>query len=73
MDRHGKVRSGEHIGISSLTFRKVKPSKESAIRDNLLNCNNTHPLISVPSWHMDIIDIFLKSKKACLSRMIDLS
>ena len=39
-DRHLKVRSGEHIGISPLTFRKVKPSKESAIRDYLLNCNN---------------------------------
>ena len=39
-DRHLKVRSGEHIWISLLTFRKVKPSKESAIRDHLLNCNN---------------------------------
>ena len=39
-DRHLKVRSGEHIGISPLTFRKVKPSKESAIHDHLLNCNN---------------------------------
>ena len=39
-DRHLKVRSGEHIGISPLTFRKVKPSKESVIRDHLLNCNN---------------------------------
>ena len=39
-DRHLKVRSGEHIGISPLTFREVKPSKESAIRDHLLNCNN---------------------------------
>ena len=37
-DRHLKVRSGEHIGI--LTFRKVKPPKESTIRDHLLNCNN---------------------------------
>ena len=35
-----KVRSGEDIGISLLTFRKVKPSKESAIRDHPLNCNN---------------------------------
>ena len=26
-DRHLNVRSGEHIGISPLTFRKVKPSK----------------------------------------------
>ena len=40
MDRHLKVMSGEHIGISPLTFRKVKLSKESAIREHLLNCNN---------------------------------
>ena len=40
MDRHLKVRYGEHIGISPLTFKKTKPSKESAIRDHLLNCNN---------------------------------
>ena len=39
-NRYLKVRSGEHIGISPVTFRKVKPSKESAIRDHLLNCNN---------------------------------
>ena len=39
-DRHLKVRSGEYIGISPLTFRKVKPSKESAICDHLLNYNN---------------------------------
>ena len=39
-DRHLKVRLGEHIGISPLTFKKTKPSKESVIRDHLLNCNN---------------------------------
>ena len=38
-DRHLKVRSGEHIGIPPLIFRKVKPSKESAILDHLPNCN----------------------------------
>ena len=38
-DRHLKVRSGEHLGISPLTFQKTKPSKESAIRRHLLNCN----------------------------------
>ena len=32
--------SGEHIGISPLRLKKAKPSKESAIRDHLLNCNN---------------------------------
>ena len=40
MDRHLKVRSGEHIGISPLTFKKTKPSKEGAIGEHLLNCNN---------------------------------
>ena len=40
MDMHLKVRSGEHIGMSPLTFKKTKPSTESAIRDRLLNCNN---------------------------------
>ena len=39
-DRHLKVRSREHIGISPLTFKKTKPSKESAIREHFLNCNN---------------------------------
>ena len=39
-DRHLKVRSGEHNGISHLTFKKTKPSKESAIHDQLLNCNS---------------------------------
>ena len=48
-DRHLKVRSGEHIGISPLAFKKTKPSKESAIRDHLLNCNN------IPSFEEFII------------------
>ena len=39
-DRHLNFRSGEHIGISPLTFRKVKLSRESAIRDHLPNCSN---------------------------------
>ena len=40
MDRQSKVRSEEHTVISPLTFKKTKSSKESAIRDHLLNCNN---------------------------------
>ena len=48
-DRHFKVRSGEHIGISPLTFMKTKPSKESAIRDHLLDCKN------IPSFEEFII------------------
>ena len=39
-DRHLKVTSGKHIGISPLTFKKTKPLKESIIHDHLLNCNN---------------------------------
>ena len=37
---HVWMRSGEHIGISPLTFKKTKQSKDSAIHDHLLNCNN---------------------------------
>ena len=40
MDRLLKVRSGEHTAILPLTFRGVKPSKESIIHNHLLNCNN---------------------------------
>ena len=39
-DRQLKVRSGKHIEISPLTFKKTKPSKESPIHDHLLNHNN---------------------------------
>ena len=39
-ERHLKVRSGEHIGISQLTFKKTKQSKESSIHDHLLQCDN---------------------------------
>ena len=40
-NRHFKVRSGEHTGISPLAFKKTKPSqsKESTICYHLLNCN----------------------------------
>ena len=37
--RHLDVRIGEHIGISPLTRKKVKP-KGSAARDHLLLCNH---------------------------------
>ena len=39
-DRHLKIWLGEHIGISPLTFEKVKPSAESLIRDHLLFYNH---------------------------------
>ena len=37
-DKH-YIRSGEHIGVSPLTGKKVKPSNNSAICDHLLHCN----------------------------------
>ena len=37
--RHLDIRSGEHIGVSPLTGKKVKPGNNSAVRDHLLHCN----------------------------------
>ena len=37
--RHLDIRSGEHIGVSPHTGKKVKPSNNSAICDHLLHCN----------------------------------
>ena len=65
-DRHLKVRSGADIGVSPLTFKKTKPSKESAIHDHLLNCNK------IPSFEEFTIftdgnnNFVLEIKKACL-------
>ena len=39
-ERNLKVRSGEHIGIAMLTFKKTKPYKESSIHDHFLGCDN---------------------------------
>ena len=36
--RHLDIRSGEHVGVSPLTGKKVKPSNSSAICDHLLHC-----------------------------------
>ena len=38
-ERHLKRRLGDRISIFPLTFRKVKPSAESSIRDHFLFCN----------------------------------
>ena len=37
---HLRDRSGEHIGILPLNFKKTKPFKGSSIRDHLLQCDN---------------------------------
>ena len=33
------IRSGEHIGVSPFTAKKIKPSNNSGICDHLLQCN----------------------------------
>ena len=40
MNRSLKVRSGKHNRIAPVTFKKIKPLKESTICNHLLNCNN---------------------------------
>ena len=37
--RHLDIRSGEHIGVSPFTGKKVKPIENSAVRDHLLHFN----------------------------------
>ena len=37
--KHLNIRSGEHISVSHLTGKNVKPSNNSAICDHLLHCN----------------------------------
>ena len=37
--RYLDIRSGEHIGVSRFTGKKVKPSNNSVIYDHLLHCN----------------------------------
>ena len=37
--RHGDIRSGEHIGLSPLTGKKVEPINNSSVCDHLLNYN----------------------------------
>ena len=65
-DRHLKLRSGEHIAISPLTFRKVKPSKESAIRDHLLNCNNMPSFDESTIWAYGYHKCILEIKESLL-------
>ena len=70
-ERHLKVRSGKQIGISPLTFKKNKPSKERGIHDCLLNCTNIRLLGILPIWQTEITNSFMKSKKARSLNEID--
>ena len=38
--RHFKVRVSEHMGVSARTGKNIKSTKNSAVRDHMLVCNN---------------------------------
>ena len=40
LQRHFKVRVLEHIGVSARTGKNIKSTKNSAVRDHMLVCNN---------------------------------
>ena len=78
MDRQLEVRSGEHIEIPPLIFRKVKPSKERAALDHLLNCNNIPSIVEFTilayGHHKYILEIkeslLIKSDRHVLNKNI---
>ena len=41
--RHFKVRVSEHMGVSARTGKKIKCTKNSAVLDHMLVCNNIMP------------------------------
>ena len=38
---HFKVRVSQHMGVSVHTSKNTKSTRNSAVRDHMLNCNNT--------------------------------
>ena len=63
--RHLDIRSGEYIGVSPLTGKKVKPSNNSAICDHLLHCNFLPSLGNFSVLLMKAKSIYWKLQKAC--------
>ena len=43
MKRHFKVRVSEHMGVSARTGKNIKSTKNSAVLDHMLVCNNIMP------------------------------
>ena len=43
-ERHLKVKSGEHIRISPLTFKETKPFTESSMNNHHLQCDKNPSL-----------------------------
>ena len=69
-DSHLRVRAGEHIGLSPLTFKKCKPSKESAVRDHLLFCDNDPSFEEFSVLAKASSKFSLEIKKICLLKEI---
>ena len=63
-DRHLKPRSGEHVGISPLTFKKVKPSGRTSKRDLFFLVIMTPHLMISPFWLRGLVSFYFKVKKA---------
>ena len=61
--RHLNVRIGEHIGISLLTKKKVKP-KGSAVSDHLLLCNHSPSFKNFNVQTKEIKNSYWNLKKA---------
>ena len=64
--RHLTVRSGEHIGISPLTNKRVQPRKDSAVYHHLLNCNYSHTLEDISVLYHENKKYLLELKKSLL-------
>ena len=71
-DRHCRVRAVEHIGLSPLTFKKCKASKESAVRDHLVFCNNDPFFEEFPVLPKASSKFSLDSKESLLKRYTQL-
>ena len=64
--RHLAVRSGEHIGISPLTNKRVQPRTDSAVYHHLLNCNYSHTLEDFSVLYHENKKYLLELKKSLL-------
>ena len=71
-DRHLKVMSGEHIGISPRHLRKLNHQRKAQFRTMFWIAITSRLLRSLPFSQTGITNSFLKSKKVCLSNEIDL-
>ena len=63
--RHLDIRSGEHIGVSPLTGKKVKPSYNSAIYDHFLHSNFLASFDNFCVLAQENKTYLLEIKKAC--------